>query len=335
MKIRNQKQSRLRLAISPTRRMHETDSESASPSLPSPVSHRTSAGMNFKLSSTCAGNLDLERTMMTRSSRHQSRTKNAVMRQAVKLIFKYKARSISELFDKCTSDEFASLVYNSPSYQKSIVPALELYIKDSLELQRRNRWDYMLSHAKYNAEEEAEILRLFRVQRIDPLDFAFKLKQVLNCEKPKINAIRLYGTSNSGKTLLAQLICSCFITCYANNHGSENEFFLSNFLNKSIVLCEELYVTQATSEDFKSILGGASIDIAKKYSEKQILSRTPVIVTSNFELFGRGHLNSVDEQALRLRCHSFRFVTSYAPKVQITAPSMFHFLWLCEHQDIL
>lgn len=273
--------------------------------------------------------------MTTRSVRHQNRIRNAGMQIAIKLIYKYRARSISELFDKCSSDEFANLLYQCTNYHKMIMPALDLFIKDSLELQRRNRWDYMVSYAKFNYDEEAELLRLFRTQGIDPVEFATKLKSVFTCEKPKINCVRLYGAPNSGKTLIAQLICSCFIACYANNHGSENEFFLSNFLNKAVILCEELYITQATSEDFKSILGGANIDIPKKYSEKQILSRTPVIVTSNFELFGRGHLNHVDEKALANRCYSFNFSFSFTPKLQISAPSMFHFLWLCDNQDIL
>lgn len=257
------------------------------------------------------------------------------MQTAIRLIYKYQARSISELFDKCTSDEFASLIYQCSNYQKVIIPVLDLFVKDSLEIQRRNRWEYLLSKGKFNYDEELELLKLFTAQQINPIDFARKLKTVFLCEKPKVNCIRLYGAPNSGKSLLGQLISSCFITCYANNHGSENEFFLSNFLNKALILCEELYVTQATAEDFKSILGGANIDISKKYSEKQILSRTPIIVTSNFNDFGRGHLNAIDEQALKSRCFSFYFSSSFTPTVHITAPSMFHFLWLCENQDIL
>lgn len=273
---------------------------------------------------------------MTRSLRHQNRIKNAAMQTAIKLIYKYNARSISELFDKCSCDEFAALIYSASSdYSKSIQPALDLFIKDSLELQRRDRFLYMCSHAAYNKEEVMEILRLFTVQRINPLKFCVDSKKILNCEHPKVNTLRFVGAPNSGKSLIGQLITKCFISCYANNHGSENEFFLSNFLNKAIILCEELYVTVATCEDFKSILAGAPIDISKKFHEKQILSRTPCIITSNHELFGRGHLNYIDETALRSRCITYRFETMFTPSCTITAPSMYHFLWLCDNQDML
>lgn len=271
---------------------------------------------------------------MTRAARHQARIKNAATQISVKLIYKYRARSLSELFDKCSADEFASLIYAAYDYQKYVLSALELFVKDCLDLQRRNRWEYLLSYAQYNEEQEKELLRLFTVQGVDPVYFGKSLKKVLNCEHPKINAIKIHGTPNSGKSLIGQLIASAFITCYCNNHGSENEFYLSNFLNKTFILCEELYVTKATCEDFKSVLGGANIDIAKKFHEKQILSRTPVLITSNHSSFGRGHLPPIDETALNARCIVFEFQAPFAPACQIGLPAFCHFLFLCLNQEM-
>nr|QTE03995.1 MAG: nonstructural protein 1 [Motacilla cinerea densovirus] len=167
---------------------------------------------------------------------------------------------------------------------------------------------------------------IFKINSICPKTFAKNLKDVLLKSDPKINCIRLIGTANSGKTLLANCICEPFITCYNNNHGSENEFYLSNMLNKSIILCEELYVTIATAEDMKSVLGGQNIDIAKKFDEKQLLSRTPVIITSNYARFGRGHLSPIDERALALRCHTFDFVMPYKPKCRLTSAQFYLYL---------
>lgn len=257
------------------------------------------------------------------------------MRHAIDLVYKYKARTVSELYDKCSSDEFAQLIYSDPNYHKSLLHALEIFIKDSLELQRRNRWEYLIAHAKYLPDEESELLRLFQLQGVDPCYFAECVREVLLCSHPKMNCIKIHGVGNSGKSLLAQLLVGPFITCYANNHGSESDFFLSNFLNKSIVLCEELYVTTATAEDFKSILGGAYIDIAKKHQEKQILTRTPVVVTSNHQLFGRGMLSFIDEKALDMRCHSFEFRRVFTPNCMITMPALAHFLFIACNQDMI
>lgn len=256
------------------------------------------------------------------------------MQLLISLFYKYRARSISELYDKCSADEFAQIVYYG-KYAENAALALELFVKDNLEIQRKNRWEYMCSFQVYNEAEERELLRLFQTQNIDVVSFAQCLKSVLNCEYPKINAIKFTGRPNSGKSLIAQLIAKNFICCYANNHGSENEFFLSNFLNKSLILCEELYVTQATAEDFKQILAGAPIDIDKKFHNKQILMRTPMIITSNYVEFGRGHLPKIDERALCLRTISYDFSHEFKPKILINASSFAHLMWCADNQDML
>lgn len=337
MNRKNSKQLRLQLPTSLMQTTPESDWVMPASTSLYPGNPPTYPSQNFRISSCSGANLNLEETLKRRSSQHQNRLqKDAGIQLATKLVYKYAARSLSELYDKCTAEEWAALVYASPiNFQRCVTTSLELYIKDCLELQRLNRWEWLLAHSKFNEFEEREILRLFTSQHVDPVFFAACLKSVLTCELSKINTIKITGVPNSGKTLIAQLIASLFISCYANNHGSENEFFLSNFLNKSLILCEELYVTRATCEDFKSILGGVNIDISKKYQEKQILSRTPVIITSNYEQFGRGHLPHVDEHALNNRCFNFYFGTEFVPACQISAPSFAHFLFLAVNQEML
>lgn len=243
----------------------------------------------------------------------------------------YKARSICELYDKCTFAEWQD-VCTFPNYHDLIKTGLELYIKFNLDIQRLD----MFKFAGHEALKECPDLEqfnqldlIFKVNNICPRNFAKSLKEILNKETNKINCLRLIGVPNSGKTLLANLICEPFIVCYNNNHGSENEFYLSNMLNKSIILCEELYITIATAEDMKSVLGGQPIDVAKKFNEKQLLSRTPVIITSNYEKFGRGHLCPTDEKALSLRCHTFNFRATVKPTCKILSNQFY--LYILSH----
>lgn len=210
--------------------------------------------------------------------------------------------------------------------------ALEIYIKYELEEQRKGMWDYAINLAKKHEPEfdQFEVIHLiFHSNNIDPIEFANNLKGLLEKTTKKINCLRLIGSPNSGKTLLANLIVEPFIPCYMNNHASENEFYLSNMLNKAIILCEELYITTATAEDFKSVLGGQPIDISKKHQEKQLLSRTPVIVTSNYSKFGRGHLPPVDENALALRCFNYQMNQEVRPNITVTWPQLY--LYLLSH----
>lgn len=201
-------------------------------------------------------------------------------------------------------------------YHEVLKTAIEIHTKHLLDEQRIDMWLYIknkISAVPIDKEQYKNFERIFSLNNICPIDFANKLKQILSKSDPKINSLRIFGAPNTCKSLIANCIVNPFVCCYMNNHGSENEFALSNLLNKSIVLCEELYITIATAEDFKSVLGGQPIDISKKYNEKQLLSRTPIIITSNYQKFGRGHISSTDENALCLRCHNFVFNYSYKP----------------------
>lgn len=243
-------------------------------------------------------------------------------------MFKYQVRSISELYDKCTPEEWAELMYVADiNLHKHLNIALEMYIKELLTLQRHNRWSWFVKYAQDLPEEINEIKQILNLNKIDFEMFANDVYFLFNMVDPKMNCLRLIGVPNSGKTLLAQLLCQPFISAYVNNHNSENEFYLSSFLNKAVCLCEELMITPATAEDFKSILGGQPIEISKKYTTKQTLIRTPIIVTSNHDKFGRGHLAPLDEVALSLRCMTHRFSTQYKPKVQVTLPALSYFVF--------
>lgn len=244
------------------------------------------------------------------------------------LLKKYNARSVSELFDKCSFDEWQE-VSALPSYHELLKTALELYIKLNLDLQRENMWQFAMKLALQQCPivaQQVEFKKIFDLNNVNIHEFAKCVYNILNKVESKVNCLRLIGSANSGKTLIANCICLPFITCYNNNHGSENEFYLSNMLNKSLILCEELYITIATAEDMKSVLGGQPLDIAKKFNEKQLLSRTPVIMTSNHERFGRGHLAPVDENALALRCYTFYFNHVVKPELKLDSYQFYLFL---------
>lgn len=246
----------------------------------------------------------------------------------LKIIQETNSRSISELYDKCEFSDWQEIV-KYVNYHDLIKTALELHIKFKLDTQRLNLWKYatkLASKCLPDSKQFEEFEKIFSYNNLDPCEFALNLKTVLEKTEPKINAIRLIGSPNSCKTLISNCIVEPFICCRMNNHGSENEFFMSNMLNKSIIQCEELYITIATAEDFKSVLGGQPIDIAKKFNEKQLLMRTPVIITSNYSRFGRGHIPPTDENALALRCYNYHLTFAYKPIVTLQWEQFYLFL---------
>lgn len=287
---------------------------------------------NWKL---CDLRLDLERKLRRRNLRHHGQLKNGATKKSVNLFFRYNARSISELYDQCSPEEWADLLYTADvNIHKHLNVALELYIKEVLTVQRHDRWLWFVKNAEYFPEEVNELINIFNAQKIDITKFANDVYLLLRCMDPKINCLRLIGLPNSGKSLIGQLLVSPFVSSYVNNHNSENEFYLSSFLNKAVCICEELMITPATAEDFKSILGGAKLDISKKYTSKQVLIRTPIIVTSNHEKFGRGHLNPADEYALSIRCYTYFFINAYKPKCNISLSALAYLIYTyCDYPN--
>nr|QTE03865.1 MAG: nonstructural protein [Ficedula parva densovirus] len=247
---------------------------------------------------------------------------------AYELFKKYKVYSKAALYDDCLASEFRDLCYRD-SWKNNVETARLIYVKEQLEMQRPNRWKFVMKCVEgiqpdyIQWQEVKEILRL---NRIEPKVLAQEIYDLLTCKHFKKNCIKLWGIRDSCKSVIGNCIVRPFVTCYMNNKGSENEFYMENMLMKTMMLCEELYITVATAEDFKSILGGQHLDISQKYESKQILGRLPTVVTSNYDRFGRGHLNAIDEAALNCRCFVHQFSTKYEPKVYISWQQFYLFI---------
>lgn len=63
--------------------------------------------------------------------------------------------------------------------------------------------------------------------------------------------------------------------------------------------------------------------------------RTPMIITSNYQKFGRGHLTHTDEMALQSRCFVFDFTHAFVPNTMIELPALSHLAWLAENQEMM
>lgn len=244
---------------------------------------------------------------------------------------KTRARSIAELYDSklCSYDDWFELCASGPNYYELLKTALELSIKYDLDSQRADMWEYAIAKSREYPMEPAQVnefKNIFKMNNIDLKLFAKNLKLILNKEVFKINTLRILGKPGTCKTLIADCIVGPFVHIVLNNHGSEGQFYLSNMLNKAIIQCEELYLTTATAEDFKSILGGHPIDVDKKFLEKQLMQRTPIIVTTNYTKFGRGHLSPLDEGALACRCITYRFDCEYKPTIPLNFANFYYFI---------
>ncbi len=176
--------------------------------------------------------------------------------------------------------------------------------------ERRNRIGAVRAYAKQDHTGMARQLVNLILTDVNKDDLKKDIESILMCKDPKINALRFNGKSNCGKSLIAGAICEALVYFSATMCGCAGEFYFGGMINKSIILLEELWVVPATCDDYKTILSGFPLHINKKHeTARQILERTPCIITSNYKQWGRGFLSPIDEKALNNRAFQYELNT--------------------------
>ncbi len=196
--------------------------------------------------------------------------------------------------------------------------AIKIVIQQVLQEQIKDRWEHLRAYVHgYEPDESVvmEIEAMFELQGVSLREFAQAVKDILTGKKKKINTLRITGVINSCKSLIMQAISKPFHCCRLTMLGCGNEFYFNDMLSKSIVMIEELWITPPVCDDFKTILSGYPLSINMKgQGVRETLKHTPILLTSNYDRFGRGFVSEFDEKALLARCVSFKFTKEYEPK---------------------
>lgn len=118
--------------------------------------------------------------------------------------------------------------------------------------------------------------------KIDVWDLAEDVKQIVDKEANKINAILFEGESNAGKTVLANSITDAFYRSSATvNNATNCGFTWEKAVNARIIKHEEATMINTQTEEYKQILGGEPCMVNVKNKPMERLQRTPLIMTGN------------------------------------------------------
>lgn len=118
--------------------------------------------------------------------------------------------------------------------------------------------------------------------KIDVWDLAEDIKQIVDKEANKINAILFEGESNAGKTILANSITDAFYRSSATvNNATNCGFTWEKAVNARIIKHEEATMINTQTEEYKQILGGEPCMVNVKNKPMERLQRTPLIMTGN------------------------------------------------------
>lgn len=190
-----------------------------------------------------------------------------------------------------------------------------------------NIWAWGCASALPNIEQYECWELFFMSQGIDIAQFIKDLKSWALRSDPKLNTLFFSGPTNCGKTLVVNAICEPFITAFITNiQRNTSDFLLSPLLDSTIGVLEEVFLVPDIVNDYKRLLEGGNISVGMKFHSPQLLTRRPIICTSQWDNFGRGYLHSDDERAFVNRCYKFTFHNSINLPVKLTSAGFWFFV---------
>lgn len=111
------------------------------------------------------------------------------------------------------------------------------------------------------------------------------------CERTlkKTNSMFIKGPPNSGKTWFTDMVASFYINVgYVGNFNKSNAFPLNDCVNRRILIWNEPNIEQCAYDTVKMLCGGDACPCNVKYQPGSTVTRTPLIFTSNTNVFNAG-----------------------------------------------
>ena len=152
----------------------------------------------------------------------------------------------------------------------------------------------------------------------------------------KINSFVLQGETNSGKSLLMNLLTKPMRPTVLMRQGDASQFYLQNLVNATACLFEEPMITALTVNTMKLIMGGEPCVTDVKNQQSHMIERLPCFFTTNTPL--AVDCDSIHRNALMSRSLEFRLnarITSThtigsvpAAPVKLTPSHIIHYMRL-------
>ena len=249
----------------------------------------------------------------------------------MKICIKYKPKDLSE-FRQAISDDTWILI--CVKLQERTISKLQNFIalaclehveeeSQSMEVPLRMAGSHALGYCFFSDYLD----ELFDRNNIDTRTFLKDLFTVLNKKHFKKNTFRIWGVPDSGKSMILRAIANQYYANIQGVSGCASDFYFADMVRKSIILLEELWVIPTTVDDFKSLLSGYSFQVAVKHSNRrETIERTPVLVTGNHSSYGKGYLDSTDEDALQRRTYSYYFGAEFNCPVKLSDDVICYYL---------
>lgn len=155
-----------------------------------------------------------------------------------------------------------------------------------------------------------KIFRLLNLQGYNSWQVGHWVCCVLNKAAGKQNTISFFGPASTGKTNLAKALVNTVKLYGCVNHLNKN-FVFNDCAAKLVLWWEECLMHTDWVEQAKCLMGGTSIRIDRKHKDSQLLPQTPMIISTNnniYEVVGGNTISCVHAKPIKDRVVQFNFM---------------------------
>lgn len=126
---------------------------------------------------------------------------------------------------------------------------------------------------------------LFRANAINIPQFFAHFLLIHSTNITKINTFILKGPTNTGKSLLLNLLLHDTKPTRIARERDKSNFHLDQLPNSTTVIFEEPIIDQTTVGTWKLLLEGAPIPTDMKHADKELIHRLPIFISTNQPLW--------------------------------------------------
>lgn len=117
-------------------------------------------------------------------------------------------------------------------------------------------------------------------------DFLIRLIDITEKKRAKLNTMFIKGKPNCGKTWFVNMVAAFYLNVgNVKNFVRGQNFPFNDCVNRRILIWNEPSVMLSAFDTLKQLTEGDHISVAVKYQGDTVLHRTPIIFTSNKQIF--------------------------------------------------
>jgi hypothetical protein len=141
-----------------------------------------------------------------------------------------------------------------------------------------------ISLHEVNPKNVSWLTKLFRSNNINIPHFFSHFLAIHSMNITKINSFILQGPTNTGKSLLLNILLTDAKPTRIARERDKSNFHLDQLPNSTSVIFEEPIIDQTTIGTWKLLLEGAPLPTDMKHSDKELINRLPIFITTNQQM---------------------------------------------------